>query len=372
MLYVSLFFALIVWGAALHAARRAPHPIRWGEFGTVGAGAMLAPFLCLGSPVVAGVFGLLVVALLIWQGVRTRLRTFLPLSLVAVAIPFGLVGREAVQKAAVYDKLREEYPFESLADRLPEPRAALRTPPASAAAQERFDWFEQKVESEAREWTFRANNLQRLHERSVNTFVNSPGFGAVRMMRDGISKTTLAERRDRGETPTQPGSPAAWGHAEPFEPILVADREQLGALHTDGTLDFVNPQGWGYVKDRTRVAGFLSHRFSKVPEAKTWRVQRIELVGLLKHPEPVVYLSDRLPAMAELRDTLTRPLDEFESAGVEAVRKGEDSFAARRGEVVRFVGGIRSAKQCVECHGGARGDLLGAFAYTLRPSGERP
>ena len=370
MLYVSLFFALIVWGAALHAARRAPHPIRWGEFGTVGAGAMFAPLFCLGSPVVAGVFGLLAVALLIWQGVRTRLRTFLPLSLVAVAIPFALVGREAVKQAAVHDKLREEYPLESLADRLPEPRAALRAP-MNGSAPARLNEFEGAVQDEAR--SNRTTWLQILHERSVNTFVNNPGFGVVRMAGPRrITEESLKDRSERGETPSQPGSPAVWGNGEAFESPPTADREQLVGLHAGGMLDFVNPQGWGYVKDRTRVAGFLSHRFSKVPEAKTWRVQRIELVGLLKHPEPVVYLSDRLPAMAELRDALTRPLDEFESAGLEAVRKGEDGFAARRGEVVRFVGGIRSAKQCVECHGGARGDLLGAFAYTLRPSGERP
>ena len=60
-----------------------------------------------------------------------------------------------------------------------------------------------------------------------------------------------------------------------------------------------------YVKDRERVAGFLPHRFSKVPEIETWQVQRIELVGVSwKHSDPVVYLSDRFPAMAELRDAL--------------------------------------------------------------------
>ena len=30
-----------------------------------------------------------------------------------------------------------------------------------------------------------------------------------------------------------------------------------------------------------------------------------------------------------------------------------------------MLGAIRSAKQCVQCHGGQRGDLLGAFSYTL-------
>ncbi len=31
-----------------------------------------------------------------------------------------------------------------------------------------------------------------------------------------------------------------------------------------------------------------------------------------------------------------------------------------------MLGAVRSAKQCVKCHGGSRGDLLGAFSYTLR------
>jgi hypothetical protein len=31
-----------------------------------------------------------------------------------------------------------------------------------------------------------------------------------------------------------------------------------------------------------------------------------------------------------------------------------------------MLGLARSVKQCVACHGGARGDLLGAFSYVLR------
>ena len=32
---------------------------------------------------------------------------------------------------------------------------------------------------------------------------------------------------------------------------------------------------------------------------------------------------------------------------------------------LRILGAIRAAKQCVDCHGGERGALLGAFSYTL-------
>ena len=91
-----------------------------------------------------------------------------------------------------------------------------------------------------------------------------------------------------------------------------------------------------------------------------------------EQPEGVVYRSDRLPARAVLQRAATRAPDAFELTGLDVVKKGDAGSAARRGEVVRFVGAIRSAKQCVECHGGARGDLLGAFSYTLRANEPRP
>ncbi|QJW97905.1 hypothetical protein [Frigoriglobus tundricola] len=365
MFFKSLPVALIVLGTAHFAARPYPHPLRWGWFLVCGvvAGSV-------GGPVVTGMFVLLLVALLLWSHFRQRVRTFLPLSAVAVAIPYGLVGWDAHEQQTAHDRFRQAYPFESIADRLPEPRAALHTPLTDGAVV-KLDKLEEAVQDEANK-TSRTYQLRRLHSQSVRTFVNNPGFGRTRMGSNRMTEESFRGRSGRSEAPGQPGSPSIWGHEDPFELMPSKDREELGEMHVGGTLDFVNPWGWGYVKSRDRVAGFLPHRFSKVPEVKTWRVQRIELVGLLKHPEPVVYLSDRLPAMAELVNAPTRPLDAFEGAGLSAVRAGGDGFAAHRGAVVRFVGAIRSAKQCVECHGGQRGDLLGAFSYTLHRDAMRP
>ena len=58
----------------------------------------------------------------------------------------------------------------------------------------------------------------------------------------------------------------------------------------------MNPEGFGYVKDRKHVAGFQSHGFTKVPEAADeWKVATVDLVGLLLHDKPVVYVSEKLP-----------------------------------------------------------------------------
>ena len=51
--------------------------------------------------------------------------------------------------------------------------------------------------------------------------------------------------------------------------------------------------------------------------------------------------------------------------GLNPVRQGEDLFVSRDGEGLRMLGAVYSMKQCVTCHGGARGDLLGAFSYLL-------
>lgn len=366
MFYVSLLPALIIAVGAYRAARPYPEPIRWVGFIVCGAVAVIAPvfIVFIISPVVAYAFAALAVALGVWWLVRQRLRTFFPLLLIAVAIPYGLLARDALKEHAARKPFLDKYPLGSLAERVPEPRADHRHAPLTADALLALNRIEAQADCEASPGQLRKYILQELHERSVHVFVNNPGFGVGRTIRTPpITERGLNHGIERDPTPAQPGSPVQWG-GEPFTPLV--ERTELVTLHTDGVLDFVNPRGWGYVQSRDRVAGFLPHRFSKVPAARTFAVQRVELVGLLKHTEPVVYLSDRLPAMADLRDVPTRPLDAFETAALDRVRQGDDGFAASRGEVVRFVGGIRSAKQCVQCHGGERGDLLGAFAYTLR------
>jgi hypothetical protein len=47
------------------------------------------------------------------------------------------------------------------------------------------------------------------------------------------------------------------------------------------------------------------------------------------------------------------------------LHQGEDLVVAQEGQRLRMLGAIRSVRQCVACHGGARGDLLGAFSYFL-------
>jgi hypothetical protein len=70
--------------------------------------------------------------------------------------------------------------------------------------------------------------------------------------------------------------------------------------------------------------------------------------------------------MDELREAATRKLDTFEVFGLSALLRGDHLFIGAVPGAVRMLGAVRNVKACIDCHGGERGDLLGAFSYTLR------
>jgi hypothetical protein len=97
-----------------------------------------------------------------------------------------------------------------------------------------------------------------------------------------------------------------------------------------------------------------------------WAVETVDLVSLLCHTEPVAYVSADLPRMEELKGASTRPLDAFEASALTELRAGDLLVVSEGKGQMRLLGAIRAIRQCVECHGCERGDLLGAFSYTLR------
>jgi hypothetical protein len=140
----------------------------------------------------------------------------------------------------------------------------------------------------------------------------------------------------------------------------------------------------GYVDGRRRAAGFVPHSFTQEAGVldttddpygnwkgldDDWKVVRLELVSLLKHDPPAVYLSKNLPRMDELQGAPTRPLNGFEVNALPRLGSGdEDVVVEDLPGVVRMVGALRAGEDCLACHRGSRGDLLGAFSYELRPN----
>jgi hypothetical protein len=228
---------------------------------------------------------------------------------------------------------------------------------------DRLAQLEERYEHETNDWLSqrRANSLRALHEDTVQIFVDQPGFGVTRM---GGMKMWLL-RRMRQEAPiAQPGAPSPSPWVSPPDQKQQAATDGLRSLHEASVLDFANPANFGFFKDRRHVAGFQEHQISQMPKSKPrWALQRLDLVGLVVNKEPVAYVSEYLPRMDELRHAPTRPLDEFEEAGLSALRGGEDLFVREKGAELRLFGAIQAVRQCLSCHEGERGDLLGAFSY---------
>jgi hypothetical protein len=272
--------------------------------------------------------------------------------LIAVVVLFGLAPwldernrlfREQAQQGV--DALLAEFPFESLEDRLPRP-PEVGGPLREAAAKYLAD-LEEFLDRDAFVGG-RVGALKRLHEETEKVFAISPGFGPER----GIRFTDVLRRK-------------------PFplwRPGMENDAPTSGFLndHTRTVASFAPPTDAGYVKSRQLVAGFRPHHFWEPPEVTPrWSLRSLDLVGLIVHEKPTAYVFDGLPTMTEVSKVPTRPLDEFEAGGLAELRQGEILVVRDVPDGLRVLGAIRAAKQCVECHGGERGDLLGAFSYTL-------
>jgi hypothetical protein len=364
MLYVSLIASAMLLMVANWAVRRSASP---GLAVSLTGGAFVfGPFLmmCI-LPTVAIQSLLLWIAVLIWRDSDRGPSYFLKLSCGATLLAYGLACILAFRSEREYQRLRRLYPYESMEEQVPAPKGGTIEKALPAATEVRLSTIEGKITDNPN--SMRMRQLRLLHDDAVGLFVNSPGFGISRMFLPDEWNIRLGLRRET--VPLQPGArfDGIWSPGDWKSPT-VDDQATLGGLLVESVFDFVNSRGFGYIKDRRHVAGFESHRFSGIPEpTRRWKVQNLELVSLLWHDRPEVYVSDHLPQMGAIHGTPTRPVDRFELFGLETLKQGEDLFIAEDGAGLRMMGAIRSVKQCITCHGGRRGDLLGAFSYNLQP-----
>jgi hypothetical protein len=364
MLYISLVLSLILLVFAYQYVRRPERPP--AGFSVCGL-ALIFLFCGVVFHAVALHLVLLTVALVLWRNLSGDPRLAFPVLLIPTAVAYGITGWFALEEQRKFADLRARFPYESLEERLPLPQRAVRPDKLPNKTNE---WLTSLEESVKTETTNRSHILGKLHEEKVSLFVNSRGFGVTRMTFSPDERDITYRLRQEPPVP-QPGSQEhlSGSSGEELSQPPRGQEETLSRMHQEGIVDFANIAGFGFVKDRRHVAGFQSHRFSKVPKpAERWEVHRLDLIGLLLHDEPVAYISEYLPRMDELREAPTRLLDSFETLALGELRRGNDLSVEEIPSGLRMMGAIRSVKQCVECHGGERGDLLGAFSYTLHQS----
>jgi hypothetical protein len=284
-----------------------------------------------------------------------------------VAGVYGQFVFHAVEVHREFVALRAANPLVSLRSRLafeqssPAADATPVAPPQlTPAVVEKLNALDEFQESR---YFRRAWSLEQLHENFHQQFARATGFGISRM-------ATVYP----GRLELEPRQPIALP-----QNLMILSTEapitELDGMHRDATYDFVDRDRMGYVRDRDAVAGFEPHGLSSLallqgcPKKKRahWQITRLELVGLLRHDEPVVYVTDSMPAMDELDGVPTRPLDDFETAALTTLAAQVDVVVDQRPERIRMLGALRAGNNCLQCHEGQRGKLLGAFSYEIVP-----
>jgi hypothetical protein len=288
--------------------------------------------------------------------------------------------------------LVRKYLLESLEHRLASLQVNKRigVPVLNAESREElddFEWIERENMLDGRR-TYTSPNrrrvpsvhrgilLKQLHEGTVDDFIHQNGVGVyrMRMTNENIHPLLVAH------CPTeQPGSVPEMHPSD----LRAPNNNELKNAHRVYRDSFVFEEGWGYVRSKNEVAGFVPHRFGSVSlqpwneesnfqadnalKKSDWRVASVKLVSLLMHSSPQVYEIDKLPNMDEVKDVPTRKLSSWESASLERLRAGENVFLDESPEQIRMFGAIRANKECLQCHDASRGELLGAFTYLIVP-----
>ncbi|MGL4554017.1 MAG: hypothetical protein ACRC33_22885, partial [Gemmataceae bacterium] len=265
---------------------------KWLAFFVLGGFFTLAPS-CAGVAVLFPVwltFLLLAVGMIPWRAACRWCRgqtpptdpvprfspAYLCFSLAAVPAAFAWPAYSALGYQAKMDALRAEYPYESMENRLPVRPLAT---PVGADAGRSLEAAEGGMKGDGG----RSHLLHALHEGQITRFVNSPGFGVTRMHAHFAPDRESLQYRQRDDAAV--GQPSYQEPAAPWEAQTAT--EEHARAHRGSLLDFSYPEGWGYLKDRGRVAGFRPHGFSKPPAPP---VRRVDLIGLLRHPTPVAYV----------------------------------------------------------------------------------
>ena len=302
-----------------------------------------------------------------------------------------------LEKVAV--KLRERFPLRSIRDRL------------------HFQAGEPATDDLPSYSDLHGANLAALHSDNIESFINSSGQGVGRMTVNLIGPEMLF---------AFDGPLAEKAKAIPVESALLLE-EEVGIDKTvkmkesrirarmgkkDPDFDFVNSlsadglpkqqalsifnsraagsfaeQKTGWVKNIDEVAGFEAHRIrfdvgwpgnlrlsakalkdrgiEPTSQNIAWKVNRLQLVSLLMHDQPCVYDVDELPNMNNLNSEIanTRPLNDFETAGLKALESGEEMLVRATKNRIVMTGAIRASKSCLACHVGKQDDLLGVFSY---------
>jgi hypothetical protein len=294
-------------------------------------------------------------------------RTF---ALVLVGIMVAIYGFAFSQGVAALRKtseLRQRYPLVSLEKRLAYERRPESNKEQTADPQQLSHAvatnLDRQDQTQQAGYFSRSGALHELHAAAYSAFANAAGFGNMRMETVNTRLTKLGPIPEF-VLPT----PVA------LSVSITSDKEFL-EVHDTAVNNFISQERMGYVKNRSQVAGFESHRLASLNErwqcacqtTRNWQVTRLELVGLLRDDDPRVYTSKTIPRMEQLADSPHRELNEFEKSALPKLATQKDVIVNQQSNRIQMLGALRAGQTCLKCHEGDRGKLLGAFSYEIVP-----
>jgi hypothetical protein len=208
--------------------------------------------------------------------------------------------------------------------------------------------------------------LPEIHERYVQEFVLRPGSG---MARHHWEPEQWVELVSGTTTPLMTTRDQVFPGRNDLPVAAPAKSQESGR------------PGYDY---KTETLTFPSQKTADVTE-RIWMLQGMQLVGLVNHDPPAVYnrpyvgqhfrenrskVEDAPPETLERQSLPHRGLDDFEAHALPELRKGNELVVQTSPDTMRLLGAIRAKAECLKCHEGVNGRLLGAFTYTLRVKSE--
>src|SRR6185503_9853938 len=143
-------------------------------------------------------------------------------------------------------------------------------------------------------------------------------------------------------------------------------------MHEAYLTEFTQSKGFGVGR-----AGYIHLPDNlQVPIAgQRFIVRGAELIGWVNNPSPRVYLTaEGTPLNSIFTNRMlrakipTRHLTALETNALAELMAGKDLIVQAAPQAPTVVGAMRAHEQCLKCHEGSVGDLLGAFTYRLKPT----
>ncbi len=299
----------------------------------------------------------------------------------------------------VIQALREEFPFESIEERMKNAQSTEQRLEKRRALRNRKTSLPSHVDYQ---YQRRVQALKALHENATEAFVNADQFGFSRMPQISpkqlfahqTSNKLIVFERDSdkkygAEKEIELAAQVKYGRVEqraagvPYRPVIndaakrFPSQQELAMSHLYARQEFT--ANAGYVKSLKKVSGFQPHSIGSDmvksywrPELKSsgpgkpgWKLNRLELVGMLLHDQPRVYVSDQLPDMEKLDAYKTRDMNAFEKKAIKKILEGESTVVKATNSRIQMVGALWATKNCLQCHRAKSGDVLGAFSYEI-------